>query len=239
MDTAAKGVVCVAVNASWELQLPSSTVHDIVHKYLHLNAYRIQLCQHITPNDHHFKAECVIKMFSCINENNLYMDTVCFSDEATFHLCGKVNKHNCCIWGYENPQYERDTPKLNVWCGLITDRIVGPFFFHKAALTRNVYLDMIKSFSVDQILHGLLQHDGALPHYHNELCAFLNRTFPGWWMGRGGPITWPPRSLDLTSLDLFLWGLMTNIMHREREKIGWTFNCSTRILGILPAAYSW
>ena len=34
----------------------------------------------------------------------------------------------------------------------------------------------------------------------------LNTTFQGRWIGRGGPIRWPPRSPDLTPLDFFLWG---------------------------------
>jgi hypothetical protein len=39
-----------------------------------------------------------------------------FSDEACFHLSGKVNRHNVHIWGMENPhatvQYIRDSPKV-------------------------------------------------------------------------------------------------------------------------------
>jgi hypothetical protein len=33
----------------------------------------------------------------------------------------------------------------------------------------------------------------------------LNATFQDRWIGRGGPIRWPPRSPDLTPLDYFLW----------------------------------
>jgi hypothetical protein len=36
----------------------------------------------------------------------------------------------------------------------------------------------------------------------------LNRHFPGRWIGRGGPITWPPRSPDITPLDFLLWGFV-------------------------------
>jgi hypothetical protein len=35
---------------------------------------------------------------------------------------------------------------------------------------------------------------------------YLNYTFPNRWIGRGSTINWPPRSLDLTPLDL--WNLM-------------------------------
>jgi hypothetical protein len=35
-------------SANWELQLPYSTVYDIIYKCLCLHAYKIQLCQHMT-----------------------------------------------------------------------------------------------------------------------------------------------------------------------------------------------
>jgi hypothetical protein len=47
----------------------------------------------------------------------------------------------------------------------------------------------------------------APPHYTSLAEAFLSRQFPGRWIGRGRPITWPPRSSDFTSLDFFLWGV--------------------------------
>ena len=34
----------------------------------------------------------------------------------------------------------------------------------------------------------------------------LNATFRNRWIGRDGQISWPPRSPDLTSLYIFLWG---------------------------------
>ena len=44
----------------------------------------------------------------------------------------------------------------------------------------------------------------------------LNETFPGAWIGRGGPIPWPPRSPDLSPLDFFLWGYIKNIVCAEK-----------------------
>lgn len=47
------------------------------------------------------------------------------------------------------------------------------------------------------------QHDGAPAHYSALVRDHLNRTFPGQWIGRGGPVRWPPRSPDLNPLDFF------------------------------------
>ena len=36
----------------------------------------------------------------------------------------------------------------------------------------------------------------------------MNEIFDEKWIGRGGPVAWPPRSTDLTSPDYFLWGFV-------------------------------
>jgi len=47
------------------------------------------------------------------NDDDL-LTKIIFSDEATFHLSGKVNRYNVRIWGSENPhaslEVERDSP---------------------------------------------------------------------------------------------------------------------------------
>jgi hypothetical protein len=40
----------------------------------------------------------------------------------------------------------------------------------------------------------------------------------GRWIGRGGPIAWPPRSPDLTPLDFFLWGYVKSIVYQVKIK---------------------
>ena len=36
----------------------------------------------------------------------------------------------------------------------------------------------------------------------------MNEIFDAKWIGRGGPVAWPPRSPDITSPDYFLWGFV-------------------------------
>ena len=73
-----------------------------------------------------------------------------FSDEASFHVSRIVNRHNVPIWGSENPheyrEAEKDSPKVNVWCGLMHDRIIGPFFFTEKTVSSIVYLHMLENF---------------------------------------------------------------------------------------------
>ena len=48
-------------------------------------------------------------------------------------------------------------------------------------------------------------------HWHFTVRTFLNEHLPNRWIGHAGQndqvfCTWPPRSLDLTFCDFFLWG---------------------------------
>ena len=60
------------------------------------------------------------------------------------------------------------------------------------------------------------QHDGAPPHYTLHVRDYLNESFPNRWLGRGGPIPWPPRSPDLTPLDYYLWGHMKILVYETK-----------------------
>ena len=54
----------------------------------------------------------------------------------------------------------------------------------------------------DGILDSVMfQQDGAPPHFAITAGDYLNRTFPGRWIG--SPRMWSSRSPDLTPLDLF------------------------------------
>ncbi|KAJ4434862.1 hypothetical protein ANN_23433 [Periplaneta americana] len=44
--------------------------------------------------------------------------------------------------------------------------------------------------------------------HENKYISIRNR-----WIGRGGPVAWPPRSPDLTCLDFFLWGHMKQLVY--------------------------
>ena len=61
-----------------------------------------------------------------------------------------------------------------------------------------------------------LQDDGAPPHYTRYVREYLNEFSPNRWLGRGGPVAWPPRSPDLTPLDYYLWGHMKTLVYETK-----------------------
>jgi hypothetical protein len=67
--------------------------------------------------------------------------------------------------------------------------VYGPFFFMETTITGIVYLEMLQQFLIPQFDEG--DQEGRI-HFQVG--------------GRPTSIAWPPRSLDLTSLDFFLLG---------------------------------
>ncbi|KFM75855.1 Transposable element Tcb1 transposase, partial [Stegodyphus mimosarum] len=163
-------------------------------------------------------------MLRRIEDDAEFPKRIMFSGEASFHLFGISNRHNVRICGFENPhecrEAQRDSPKVNVWCGLMHDRVTGAFFFTEKTVSSVVYLDMLENFVFPQLEelqpHVFLQQDGAPPHWGTIVRSSLNGHFTGRWIGRGGPIPWLSRSPDITPLDFFLWGFVKGNVYRRR-----------------------
>ena len=91
-------------------------------------------------------------------------------------------------------------------------------FFDKP-VNQESYATMIKDWLIPELsrlnIKGTIwfQQDGAPAHYALSVRQLLNETFPSRWIGRGSdsfpsPISWPPRSPDLSTPDNSLWGII-------------------------------
>lgn len=78
-----------------------------------------------------------------------------FCDKTIYHISRRGNKQYLHIWGTEHVhatvEHVRDSPKVNVWCGLLHDHLIGPFFFAETTVTSNSYLDMLENFVCPQV----------------------------------------------------------------------------------------
>ncbi|XP_061394938.1 uncharacterized protein LOC133330517 [Musca vetustissima] len=96
--------------------------------------------------------------------------------------------------------------KCTVWCGLYAGGIIGPYFF-KDAVGRNVtvngdrYRSMLTYFLLPKM---------------EELNLVDMENFGEQFISRNGPVSWPPRSCDLTPLDYFLWGYVKSKVYRNK-----------------------
>ncbi|PSN52953.1 hypothetical protein C0J52_03615 [Blattella germanica] len=83
------------------------------------------------------------------------------------HVCGNINRHNCRNWGSENllevREVERDSPKQNVWCALMKNKVIRLFLFAENSVTGKNYLDILQHYAVP---HGtIFQQDMAPTHF--------------------------------------------------------------------------
>ena len=89
-----------------------------------------------------------------------------------------------------------------------------------------VYIDLleqcvfpqIETFEQETVNKVIFMQDRAPPHSSSFVTDVLNERFPDAWIGRVGPILWPPRSPDLSPLDFFLWGYIKNIVYAEKVR---------------------
>jgi hypothetical protein len=73
-----------------------------------------------------------------------------FYDGPTFHLNSITNRHNCRIWGSQQQNkiwsIKRETPKVNVWRGMMTHHTTGMLCCGKEPC-----LDMLEHYAVPQL----------------------------------------------------------------------------------------
>jgi len=74
--------------------------------------------------------------------------------------------------------------------------------------------------TLEELQRGYFRQDGAPAHYDALSRAILARFFPGGHViSRGEIPAWPARSPDLTPLDFFFWGVMTDCFCEKSPKI--------------------
>jgi hypothetical protein len=88
----------------------------------------LQVIQEITPDNRVARKEFSMTMLEKLDEDKEFQRKIMFSDEATFHVSGKVNKQNVSIWGQNTLTLQcstlERTPKL--MCACCTIVFFGP-----------------------------------------------------------------------------------------------------------------
>jgi hypothetical protein len=135
----------------------------------------MQLVQALTPADKEKRCESCEEMQLKMGEGGFIERLI--SDEATFHISGKVNGHNVHIWGTEQPhaqtEHQRDSPKVSVFCGMSCENVHGPFFFTEPTVTGDSFLDRLENWLLPQLNTNydyILQLDGGPPPPSSNKC---------------------------------------------------------------------
>ncbi|ERL84518.1 hypothetical protein D910_01948, partial [Dendroctonus ponderosae] len=181
--------------------ISQSIISRIIKKHNYY-PYKIQLCQELYGNDFKNRTEFCMWVLDKVAENKKFFETVLFSDECTFHNNGLVNRHNFHYYSDSNPRSYRVMKNQNRWSVNVWGHLNGLMFLQFLINHLSILLEEVP-FNIK--INIWLQLDGLPPHYHCEVRQFLNANFQNRWIGRNGFENWPPRSPDLTPLDLFLW----------------------------------
>lgn len=170
---------------------------------------RLQFCQWIRQHD-----------------RRDFLKTILWTDECSFTRDGVFNFHNEHHYADDNPHLVRESRsqsrfKVNVWAGLIGNRIIGPYVDLPPTLNGVDYLqflteilpDLLEDIPLNLRDRIVYQADGAPPHYDLNVRDYLRNNFR-LWIGRGGTVAWPPRSPDLNPLDYYFWGYLKQEVYR-------------------------
>ena len=119
--------------AAVELEISRSSIQRMLRKDFKAFPYKLQTVHKLEEEDNDRRVEMCETLLNHYENDPSILDNIWFSDEAVFHLSGKVNRRNTRMWGTKNPKVieekERDSPKLVVWCAISAKGIIGSYFF--------------------------------------------------------------------------------------------------------------
>ncbi|ERL91683.1 hypothetical protein D910_09010 [Dendroctonus ponderosae] len=118
-----------------------------------------------------------------------FLTNILWTYEATFNSNGGVNLHNMHYWSRANPHWMQEVEhqgrfSVNVWCGIIGGRIIGPFIFEQK-LNANIYLHflqnqltlLLEDIPVRKQVNMFLQQDGCPVHLSVNVRRFLDNAY--------------------------------------------------------------
>ena len=125
------------------------------------------------------------------SRNPRFLDTVLFTDEATFTREGMFNSRNSHVWSTGNPHATRTRAgqvrfSVNVWAPIIGYHLIGPYLLRKRLTGQNylIFLQQVLPQLLDdaQIFTAMrssmwFQHDGAFANFSEDVRLHLYATY--------------------------------------------------------------
>lgn len=212
-----------------ERALEAGSSKDSIHRIMKeqkIRPFKTKIVQKLQPGDPARRLAFCEWALEQIRRDPNFGRRIIFTDESSFVRHGQVSRHWTYHWGRENPHEtveSRDqyVEKLNVWCAIWDDTIIGPFFIEgnlnaescRELFDTQVWPQLEPLIAANADLNPIFMLDGAPAHTSRLVTDWLYEHFGQFWMGNNGPTQWPPRSPDLTPLDFFLWGYLKNVVY--------------------------
>ena len=116
-----------------EVGASKTTVHGILKKHK-LYPYKVTLVQGLRPTDYEKRLTFFSNICVMYELDKSIFSKILWTDESEFCNNGIMNRRNSHFWSEENPQWMHETQhqirwKINVWCGILNGRIIGPYFY--------------------------------------------------------------------------------------------------------------
>lgn len=207
-----------------EINVSKSTIWRVVHDD-NLYPFHFQKVQSLIPGDYVQRVNCARWFLQQDVFNPNFLCYVLFTDEALFTREGVFNSKNSHVWALENPHEtvmhnHQHRFSVNVWAGIVNNHLIGPYILPNRldsptylVLVRDILPELLEQLPLEVRANLWFQHDGAPPHFGNIVRNHLDAAFGEQWIGRGGPVPWPPRSPDLNPLDYFFWGRIKQLVY--------------------------
>ncbi|GFY74059.1 uncharacterized protein TNIN_11141 [Trichonephila inaurata madagascariensis] len=155
-----------------------NTVHRLLRSQK-LYLFRYTTVQGLKLDDCHKGVVFCEWLLQQQNTDNGFLAHIVWTDETCITRDGVFNHHNSHMWPQVNqhairPQEHQELWSLNVWAGILGDRLFGPYVLSErlSGLSYLVFLNEVLTEFLDDIplaaIQGLwFQYDGTLAH----LCA--------------------------------------------------------------------
>lgn len=179
-------------------------------------AYKAESCQLLLEDDADRRMEFTHAILQRYQNDPALIRKIKFSDECVFALSSKFNHKNVHKWATENPHFRIGNPgktqTLTVWACIGYGGIVS-YDVSQHTMNGSRYCEVLNEKVIPHFTSGagklwIYQQDGAPCHFAADARAILDEKLPGRWIGRRGPMEWPPRSPDLTPCDFWFWAYL-------------------------------
>lgn len=181
------------------------------------HSYKLQLLHYIRPADCDCRKRLCEEMLQKIDGDEIFLDSVCFSDEATHWMVLQrdiiaefvVINNFRNYWTPEGHTKDhvmwRDERSHHWTFSLSESKCDKPFI--------SEHLRTLHSYTIS--LWCMVPAGWSTPKSWKH-CRFFNQCSPNKWTGRDSFLAWFTSSPDIIPLDIFLWCYMKNIVCQQK-----------------------
>lgn len=225
---------CSVRKRAQSLGLKKDTCWRIVREDMKLFPYRIQTHQVLVATDKIKRKDMASKLIEKAKKSPMFLKRLWTSDEAHFHLHGRVNSKNNIFWGSSKPDHVATaplhSPKVTVWAAISSKGIIGPMFFEDengetTTVNKERYVVVLEKFKAelnrrfpDSVGRWWFQQDGAAPHTSKLALDWLQTNFGERLISRKSEFEWAPHSPDLSPPDYYLWGYLKDRVYKTKPQ---------------------